>query len=249
MKCSRMIIKIAYENSTLNQIEATERVNRAGHRGAAGGALLGGAGGGLLSAMMFKRNPLAAMAAISPMMATGALVGGVTGRNMSRKGEIKNIRRKERGDLKKEAIIGPSIDLGMFGIPSMIGYSMGKRHAAEDVEIDESQLKPNEKLLRHLLMPGSLGYWGGYSTGTRDRKQKEAKKDLKEKENPEKTASGYIQRNTYDENTAPIKAIGNFIGRTVRDRNMYKMKKDIRGLKGLPPKKKMPLGGFQNILS
>jgi len=76
-------------------------------------------------------------------------------------------------EMIKEAIIGPLIDLNLVGIPSIIGYLKGKKDALKAKKIDKSQLDFGDKLVRHALLPGSLGYWGGYSSGVKQRKNKQ----------------------------------------------------------------------------
>ncbi len=63
---------------------------------------------------------------------------------------------------KKYALLGPVMDIGWLGLPSVIGYQMGKeeglemakhREAAPDYGVDS--------FLAHLFVPGAFGYQMG----------------------------------------------------------------------------------------
>jgi len=90
----------------------------------------------------------------------------------------------EKKKPEKKAFLGPSIDLGMAGIPSGIGYALGhnrgKNKALNGEDISEPSLLG--KSLKFLLMPGYTGYRFGKASGKAKAEDMERKRDKKDSE-------------------------------------------------------------------
>lgn len=73
-------------------------------------------------------------------------------------------------EMTKEAILGPTVDALNLGIPSGVGYVMGRdegrKMALSGDEMDD------QSLLAALLMPGALGFRHGKTTAYKQLKQK-----------------------------------------------------------------------------
>ena len=93
----------------------------------------------------------------------------------------------------KTAFVGPLADLGNLGIPSGIGYAMGRSDRPEDEEEARDQSKRPYNVPAGLLIPGYTGYhFGKKSRGKSSLesfKRKSKEKKSKEKKSKEKKAS------------------------------------------------------------
>lgn len=67
--------------------------------------------------------------------------------------------------IEKTAIVGPLMDVGNFGIPSAIGYAVGKGEGREMAQAGEKMDK--QSILGALMVPGALGYRYGKKRGYR----------------------------------------------------------------------------------
>lgn len=77
----------------------------------------------------------------------------------------------------KEAMVGPILDIGNLGIPSAIGYALGR---GEGMEMARSKVPMDpQSLAAALLLPGALGYRYGKASGYRD--ARDAKSSHKKK--------------------------------------------------------------------
>ena len=77
-------------------------------------------------------------------------------------------------ELTKTAVIGPSLDISALGIPSLIGYAIGKGVGKKMGEQGED-VEP-ASLAGHLLIPGAFGYRLGKQRGHYDATKKKDKK-------------------------------------------------------------------------
>ena len=78
---------------------------------------------------------------------------------------------------EKQAILGPAVDIGSLGIPSMIGYQIGKGHGmhTDQSVLDEAEPGIAGKVGGGLFVPGYLGYRLGLKAGRKA--QEKAKKE------------------------------------------------------------------------
>ena len=93
-------------------------------------------------------------------------------------------------ELEKKALIGPMVDIGTLGMPSMLGYQLGKNlgMSTEADVLDEDEPGRLKKLLAYGLIPGYTGYRMGLGTGREvkgkaERKREEAVQSLGEEKN------------------------------------------------------------------
>lgn len=66
-------------------------------------------------------------------------------------------------NLRKEAILGPLADASNLGMPSGVGYVLGRQEGREMAEAGVPMDKRN--LAAALLVPGALGFRYGKTTG------------------------------------------------------------------------------------
>lgn len=73
----------------------------------------------------------------------------------------------------KTAIIGPVIDIGNLGIPSLVGYSLGKSEALASRDKTEKNAPSSaSKAIKYLMVPGYTGYRRGIAAGHEHNKNK-----------------------------------------------------------------------------
>lgn len=78
--------------------------------------------------------------------------------------------------LEKTAIIGPALDLNGLGIPSLVGYQLGKAHGRAEGSKEKNPPSRAGKLLKGALIPGYIGYRYGKGAGHEAAKKGEKKK-------------------------------------------------------------------------
>ena len=86
--------------------------------------------------------------------------------------EISSWARKEDEELQKTAIIGPILNLGLLGLPGVIGHSMGKSKGKQHYQ--NSEIPKDESVTKGLLIPGYSGYRRGLGDGINESYQKDA---------------------------------------------------------------------------
>ena len=69
---------------------------------------------------------------------------------------------------EKQALIGPLVDLGWIGLPSLVGYQMGRTRGKEVAHTGKGESSTLGMLLRSLLVPGAIGYEIGKSNAISD---------------------------------------------------------------------------------
>jgi hypothetical protein len=76
---------------------------------------------------------------------------------------------------EKTALVGPLTDLANLGIPSAIGYHIGRGHGKEEGEKEVNPPSTLNKTVKALLIPGYMGYRIGKHHG-HEMAKKEKKK-------------------------------------------------------------------------
>ena len=79
---------------------------------------------------------------------------------------MNHLRTGFLSELTKVAVIGPMTDMGLLGLPSIVGYQMGKRRGREMVEGQE-EIEP-ESFAAQMVIPGRFGYRMGIQRGYYD---------------------------------------------------------------------------------
>jgi len=67
-------------------------------------------------------------------------------------------------------LVGPAIDLSLFGTPSLIGHGEGKKKGFREGAISRKENPERLKFKNYaglLTIPGSIGYHLGYMSGWR----------------------------------------------------------------------------------
>lgn len=82
---------------------------------------------------------------------------------------------REHVELEKQAVIGPMVDIGNLGIPSAIGYHLGKKEGRERARHGEGM--GSGSTAAKLLVPGAIGYRMGVKKGYRKTKRREMTKE------------------------------------------------------------------------
>ena len=82
---------------------------------------------------------------------------------------------------EKKAVLGPAMDVGMAGMPSMLGYQIGKGHGmtTDPNVLEEAEPSKLKKLLAALLVPGYFGYRQGLLSGASAKDKAEEKEKKK----------------------------------------------------------------------
>jgi hypothetical protein len=94
---------------------------------------------------------------------------------------------------KKEALIGPAADMGALGIPSIIGYGVG-RHMGNKTYEKEEEWEPS--MAKTMLIPGYLGYSMGKGNAIEDRFIKDYNEGNKPKLQPDLYNMGKFVRSS-----------------------------------------------------
>lgn len=77
--------------------------------------------------------------------------------------------------ITKEAIIGPLADLNGLGVPSLVGYHLGKSQGSAMARAGDPM--DERSMAAAMLVPGALGYRYGKTTGYEEEKAKGKKKE------------------------------------------------------------------------
>lgn len=93
--------------------------------------------------------------------------------------------KKKTASVEKEAIIGPLADISNLGIPSAVGYALGREEGRSMARSGEPM--DERSMAAALLVPGALGFRAGKKSAYKS--QKKAMKRGKKKESMAKAAS------------------------------------------------------------
>ena len=72
----------------------------------------------------------------------------------------------------KIALVGPALDLANLGIPSLVGYHIGKAQGTAEGKEEVNKPSTLGKLLKGALIPGYIGYRVGKGRGHEIAKKK-----------------------------------------------------------------------------
>lgn len=99
-----------------------------------------------------------------------------------RERQVQYFKRQGKTAMLKKAYFGPTVDLGFLGIPSMVGYQIGKSSGREVYQ--DGGAAPRYKatsVLGQFFVPGATGYHIGRGKGYRNARIEDERRKMEKK--------------------------------------------------------------------